>query len=114
MDSDKDGFITREEVRKVYIQKKKEEGDKKSLMDILGLDDYLNLIVELCDILDINKVFILDDYFRNDFAVLAFLPAFMVMTMTTYFSKSFLQLHFHDKSFFTLNKRLTIYSRDFV
>jgi len=39
MDVDKDGFITREEVRNAYVAIKKASGGKKSLMDILGLED---------------------------------------------------------------------------
>ncbi|KAL7536061.1 hypothetical protein ACHAXR_006889 [Thalassiosira sp. AJA248-18] len=39
MDSDKDGYISREEVRKAYVGKKKEDGGKRTLMDLLGLED---------------------------------------------------------------------------
>eukprot|EP00580_Thalassiosira_gravida_P015655 CAMPEP_0201665448 /NCGR_PEP_ID=MMETSP0494-20130426/6592_1 /ASSEMBLY_ACC=CAM_ASM_000839 /TAXON_ID=420259 /ORGANISM="Thalassiosira gravida, Strain GMp14c1" /LENGTH=530 /DNA_ID=CAMNT_0048144405 /DNA_START=141 /DNA_END=1730 /DNA_ORIENTATION=+ len=39
MDVDNNGFITREEVRCAYVDRKTASGDKKSLMDILGLDD---------------------------------------------------------------------------
>ena len=60
MDVDKDGYITREEVRKAYLHKAKTEGNgggKKTLMDILGLKD--DDMAELED--DVYNMFFLAD-----------------------------------------------------
>ena len=64
MDVDKDGYITREEVRKAYIKLKKGDGGKKlTLGDILGLDD--DELAELED--DVYNMFFLADYFSGPF-----------------------------------------------
>eukprot|EP00581_Thalassiosira_minuscula_P012352 CAMPEP_0183721112 /NCGR_PEP_ID=MMETSP0737-20130205/13512_1 /TAXON_ID=385413 /ORGANISM="Thalassiosira miniscula, Strain CCMP1093" /LENGTH=526 /DNA_ID=CAMNT_0025951083 /DNA_START=365 /DNA_END=1942 /DNA_ORIENTATION=- len=73
MDVDQDGHITREEVRKAYIDmnRKLEGGGKKSLMDILGLDDD-----EMADIEDdVYNMFFLSDFGSSPFwfAVIVFI-----------------------------------------
>lgn len=58
MDADKDGFVTREEVRRAYMKIKNDEGgEKKSLMDILGLEDHE--MAEIED--DVYSMFFLSD-----------------------------------------------------
>mmetsp|Transcript_32762 Transcript_32762/g.68663 ORF Transcript_32762/g.68663 Transcript_32762/m.68663 type:complete len:542 (-) Transcript_32762:170-1795(-) len=70
MDADKNGFITREEVRTAYVERKTASGGKKSLMDILGLDDD-----DMADVEDdVYNMFFLADFWDNSFwfAVLVF------------------------------------------
>jgi len=63
MDADKNGFITREEVRSAYVDRKTASGEKKSLMDILGLDDD-----DMADVEDdVYNMFFLASYWDNSF-----------------------------------------------
>mmetsp|Transcript_27170 Transcript_27170/g.49050 ORF Transcript_27170/g.49050 Transcript_27170/m.49050 type:complete len:527 (-) Transcript_27170:162-1742(-) len=71
MDVDKDGYITREEVRNAYIANKKGGGGKKSLMDLLGLED--DDMEDIED--DVYNMFFLSDIGSSSFwfAILVFL-----------------------------------------
>lgn len=62
MDVDRDGYITREEVRKVYMEKKN-GGEKVTLKDLLGLGD--DDVAEIED--DVYNMFFLSDACSQSF-----------------------------------------------
>lgn len=72
MDVDNDGYITREEVRRAYMDTKKEgSGQRKSLAEVLGLDD--EDMAEIED--DVYNMFFLADSCSQSwwFAVIVFI-----------------------------------------
>jgi Ca2+-binding EF-hand superfamily protein len=68
MDADNDGYVTREEVRRVFLKQKQSaksgSGDKQiSMADLLGVHD--DDMAELCD--DVYSMFFLADLFSQSF-----------------------------------------------
>lgn len=93
MDADNDGYVTREEVRRVFLRQKQnlKAGDKNniSMGDLLGVHE--DEMCELCD--DVYSMFFLADLFSQSFwyalAVFALKQTLIMMIAVDLFQRTF-------------------------